>query len=60
MGKSFIERLEDRIADIEDVLKELAGVDLSTDTPEPEVEQFNESDLESIDNSSNKANGKSA
>lgn len=58
MGKSFIERIEDRIADIENILKELDGVDLTTDTPE--TEQFNESDLESIDNSSNKANGKSA
>lgn len=58
MGQSLIERLEDRIADIEDVLKEIAGVDLTTDTPE--TEQFNESELEPIDNSSNKANGKSA
>lgn len=55
---SKIETLEDRIADLEEVIKELSGVDLTQDTPEPE--QFDESELENIDNTSNKANGKSA
>lgn len=58
MAESLIERLENRIADLEAVIKEISGVDLSQDTPE--TEQFDESELENIDNTSNKANGKSA